>query len=263
MPNGDIFSVLVEPKVGGPNIAGTATHTYDAEALRCFSFHKAKYLHQLPDGQWCAAAFVCNHQASGNQLQIGSGSAEQKIQTRVTTNSDKSILNGNVGFNDIFNLAKITDDVCDESTIEVPNSKDRWGGPCSIKFTCHGDKGGMAEAMRQGFKNTAEKSDMFYHNLHQSKQVWNPCKSGRDTCIGGYDTVFYDETNMPQSLTLYVNYESGGSLGQMHYELYCPAKGSNSCDGVKFGAAVAGAFAGLFSPIVGTGIGLITTALCP
>jgi hypothetical protein len=42
MPNGDIFSVLVEPKVGGPNIAGTATHTYDAEALRCFSFHKAK-----------------------------------------------------------------------------------------------------------------------------------------------------------------------------------------------------------------------------
>ncbi|KAH9206127.1 glycosyl hydrolase family 47-domain-containing protein [Leptodontidium sp. 2 PMI_412] len=181
-PNGDVFSAVAFPGIADPNLAETVTHIYEPHPLRCFSFHKARFLHQLADGQRCSTAYVRNHQ-EGNQLQIGtspSPPAEQKVNTRVSINKDKAILNGNAAFDDIFNLAKINDDICDESTIEVPNSRDRWGGPCSIKFRCHGNKKGLAEAMRTGLKNTAKESDMFYHNLHQTKRVWNPCKSGRD-----------------------------------------------------------------------------------
>ncbi|KAL5313326.1 hypothetical protein ACEPPN_019059 [Leptodophora sp. 'Broadleaf-Isolate-01'] len=264
-PNGDVFSAVAFPGIADPNLAGTVTHIYEPHPLRCFSFHKARFLHQLANGQRCSTAYVRNHQ-EGNQLQIGtspSPPAEQKVNTRVSINKDKAILNGNSAFDDIFNLSKINDDICDESTIEVPNSRDRWGGPCSIKFRCHGNKKGLAEAMRTGLKNTAKESDMFYHNLHQTKPVWNPCKSGRDICIGGDDTFFFDETYMPQSLTVYVNYEGGADLGEMRYDLFCPAKGANSCDGAKFGIAVTKAWAGLFGPLIGGAVSVVASAICP
>lgn len=59
-PNGDHFSAWVDPQYKDPETAGFAWHHYDPHAFTCFSYHK-KFLHQLPDGQWCSSAYVCNH----------------------------------------------------------------------------------------------------------------------------------------------------------------------------------------------------------
>jgi hypothetical protein len=60
LPNGDIFTVKINPSIKDPFWAGIATHTYNEVPLICYSFHK-DYLYQLDDGKWCTSAYVCNH----------------------------------------------------------------------------------------------------------------------------------------------------------------------------------------------------------
>lgn len=60
-PNGDIFTVHINPKITDPEAAGDVWHRYDLDKpLKCYSYHWDK-VYQRDDGQWCSSAYVCNH----------------------------------------------------------------------------------------------------------------------------------------------------------------------------------------------------------
>ncbi|KAK4670014.1 uncharacterized protein QC763_208020 [Podospora pseudopauciseta] len=61
MPNGDVFTVHINPNIKDPNAAGDAWHKYELEKpLKCYSYHYDK-VYRLDDGKWCSSAYVCNH----------------------------------------------------------------------------------------------------------------------------------------------------------------------------------------------------------
>ncbi|KAJ8109692.1 hypothetical protein OPT61_g7275 [Boeremia exigua] len=62
LPNGDKWSVYIDNKAGDPNFAGWALHTYDSNALTCWSRH-LDGLFTLADGKKCSMAYICNHQS--------------------------------------------------------------------------------------------------------------------------------------------------------------------------------------------------------
>ncbi|RDW68929.1 uncharacterized protein DSM5745_08689 [Aspergillus mulundensis] len=64
MPNGDVFSVHINPAIRDPDPAGDAWHAYEMHLpLKCYSYHWDK-LYRLDDGKWCASAYVCNHRGT-------------------------------------------------------------------------------------------------------------------------------------------------------------------------------------------------------
>ncbi|KAH3139990.1 hypothetical protein LV164_002328 [Aspergillus fumigatus] len=64
MPNGDVFTVHINPKIKDPIAAGDAWHMYEMNLpLKCYSYHKDK-VYQLDDGKWCSSAYVCNHRGT-------------------------------------------------------------------------------------------------------------------------------------------------------------------------------------------------------
>ncbi|KAK0739465.1 hypothetical protein B0T21DRAFT_362649 [Apiosordaria backusii] len=61
MPNGDVFTVHINPNIKDPGAAGDAWHKYELDKpLKCYSYHRDK-LYRLDDGKWCSSAYVCNH----------------------------------------------------------------------------------------------------------------------------------------------------------------------------------------------------------
>lgn len=61
MPNGDVFSVYINPSIKDPDAAGDAWHKYEpTKPLKCYSYHRDK-VYKLDDGKWCSSAYFCNH----------------------------------------------------------------------------------------------------------------------------------------------------------------------------------------------------------
>ncbi|KAL3459654.1 hypothetical protein BJX64DRAFT_279036 [Aspergillus heterothallicus] len=64
MPNGDVFTVHINPAIKDPDAAGDAWHLYEMERpLKCYSYHYG-WVYQLDDGKWCSSAYVCNHRGT-------------------------------------------------------------------------------------------------------------------------------------------------------------------------------------------------------
>lgn len=64
MPNGDVFSVYINPSIKDPIAAGDAWHMYEMNLpLKCYSYHQDK-IYKLDDGKWCSSAYVCNHRGT-------------------------------------------------------------------------------------------------------------------------------------------------------------------------------------------------------
>ncbi|RYP18431.1 hypothetical protein DL765_003943 [Monosporascus sp. GIB2] len=64
LPNGDTFSVYINPSIKDPNAAGEAWHRFEMDKpLKCYSYHWDK-VYQLDDGKWCSSAYVCNHRGT-------------------------------------------------------------------------------------------------------------------------------------------------------------------------------------------------------
>ncbi|KAJ0420576.1 hypothetical protein BJY00DRAFT_284103, partial [Aspergillus carlsbadensis] len=64
MPNGDVFTVHINPDIRDPGAAGDAWHLYEMQLpLKCYSYHKDG-VYRLDDGKWCSSAYVCNHRGT-------------------------------------------------------------------------------------------------------------------------------------------------------------------------------------------------------
>ncbi|KAG9253570.1 uncharacterized protein F5Z01DRAFT_146930 [Emericellopsis atlantica] len=252
MPNNDNFYIQISsPEAGdGNTLVGVIVHSYDATWLRCYSWHK-KNVYRLPNGQSCASAFVCNH-ADGPVSQ-------SKVTVKVSTNTDSATLDTVVSVDDVFGKIDYGNDkqVCDESWKDMP------GTGCKIRARCHGNVPGLVEKMVSGLKDLARSKDagMFSESTVRDKK-WDPCKTGRDTCIGGWDWYDRPVTKVAQQLSVYVSDENGNDKGELSYELDCSmAKSCAGCDAAKFGMAVGSVFGGPFAILFGAG-GLVTEAAC-
>jgi len=243
MPNGDKFVIQVtKPNTAdGSTIAGGMTTTYDPYLTPCYPWHK-KFVHQLPNGQWCSSAFVCNHQSGPL--------SQSKITVTVSTNKDSATLDGHVSVDDVFNKISFqgtTLQACEESTISIP------GTGCTLTAACHGGVAGLTAAMLKSLKDLARSGDAgIFTQTTVTDQRWNPCKSGRDTCIGGWDRYERAVTKVAQSLSVYVADQNGNDKGQLNYKISCSAaKSCEGCNTAKFASAVLGLFPGVGSMLGG------------
>ncbi|KAF5850460.1 hypothetical protein GGP41_002716 [Bipolaris sorokiniana] len=64
--------------------------------------------------------------------------------------------------------------------------------------------------------------DMIKHE-NVNERMWDPCKSGRDSCIGGYVDHFVDYTWVPQTLSIVVSDANDAHQGELSYEIDCSA----------------------------------------
>jgi hypothetical protein len=64
MPNGDVFTVHINPNIKDPMAAGDAWHLFEMNVpLKCYSYHYM-WVYKLDDGKWCESAYVCNHRGT-------------------------------------------------------------------------------------------------------------------------------------------------------------------------------------------------------
>lgn len=186
MPNGDKFWVRIQKgDVGDEStVVGNMITNYDPVMMDCFPWHR-KFVHQLPNGQWCSSAFVCNH-ASGPISQ-------SKITVTVSTNKDSATVDTHVSVVDVFNKIRYDEgtQARDESKASIP------GTGCTIQAACHGGVSDLMAAILRSLKDLARSGDVgIFMQTTVPDQRWNQCKSGWATCIGGWDRFDSDITKV-------------------------------------------------------------------
>lgn len=230
---GDV-SVTIHPAVVDPARAGSLTYSSGGNSLTCWSYHK-----EIPGD--CRIAYVCNHKDGAHPA------ARDQISVKFSTTKDFAKLKGNINPADVYSKISYSDDgKCDESWTDIP-------GGCKIKFRCHGNKKGTTPAMANALKNIATGlPDMIKHEKINDHDTWDPCKTGRDTCVGGYVDHWVDYTFVPQTLSIDVADANSADQGELEYEIDCSTSPQcDVCKGLKFGTAFAGYIAGIFGPEFG------------
>jgi hypothetical protein len=224
MDNGDVMTATIHPNVNDPNRAGSLTHTYDDHPLTCWSYHK-----DLPR---CRAAYICNHKDDAHPAN------RDRVKIALSTTKDFAKLSGNVNPADVYGKVSYSDDgKCDESWKDTP---------------------GTTPALAATLKGLADNVDIVKHE-HTVERVWDPCKSGRDTCIGGWVTVESDWTWIPQTMSIDISNAGGADVGAMEYETDCSAGPQcDVCNQAKFGAGFAAFVAGLVAPALGVVVGAVS-----
>lgn len=237
--NGDLFMTWIDPKPKDLEKAGSAFHKYDYHVLTCFAYHR-DFVAQLPSGEWCRSAYVCNH---------GENPTATSITIDVSNNNDKATLDNHVSVDTVFDTIGYSDNgTCENTWLDVPNTQ------CKMKTVCYENVKGVTKGMVKALKDLAKNGDSgVFQQSTVAEARWNPCKSGRDTCIGGWDHFERDITKVSQTLEVNVKDQNGNSKGHLDYELDCSqAKSCQACNNAKFTAAVASAFVGaIFGPILG------------
>ena len=123
-----------------------------------------------------------------------------------------------------------------------------------MKTVCNENVDGVAKGMVKALKDLAKNGDSgVFQQTKVADSRWNPCKSGRGTCIGGWDHFERDITKVSQTLQVNVKDQNGNCKGHLDYKLDCThAKSCEPCNKAKFSVAVASAFVGaVFGPIFG------------
>jgi hypothetical protein len=243
--NGDDITVSIHPNVNDPARAGQLTHKYDGHALTCWSYHKDL----LGMSGKCRSAYVCNHKDGAHPAN------QDKTKIAISTTKDFAKLSGTIDAASVYDLMSYgKDGSCDESWKST-------GGGCQIRFFCHGNLDGLTKAMKDTLKGLAGKAELVKHET-TTKQVWDPCMSGKDLCIGGYRLENEDWTWLPQTMSIDVSNAEGADVGAVRYEIDCShAPQCNLCKGARFGANFLSFVAGVFSPVVGAAAELLSQSI--
>jgi hypothetical protein len=240
--NGDVVTVSIHPNVNDPDRAGQLTHKYDGHALTCWSYHKDL----LGVTGKCRSAYVCNHKDGAHPAN------RDKTKIALSTTKDFAKLYGNINAADVYAQLSYGDDgSCDESWKNA-------GGGCKIRFICHGNLKGITPAMDKMLQQVAKDAELVKHETTPTKQVWDPCMSGKDNCIGGWRYEDEDWTWLPQTMSIDVSNKEGADVGALRYEIDC--SGGPQCDvckKAKFGLGFLSFMANVFSPVVGAGAELL------
>lgn len=264
-PNGDHFKVEIGPSYKDPEPAGFAWHKYDPNTFLCFSYHK-DFVHQLSDGPWCSSAYVCNHKQSPVPSLAPTPTPPPKepgsYSLSVSTNKDFALLDGNLNTDDVIGKVSYSSaGTCDESILPVSNG----GDSCTIKFRCHGNiPGKTTPALVDVLKQTV-KAVAMHQTLHDKKD-WNPCKTGRDTCIGGWDYSDRPVTKIPLTLSAYLQNGDHDDQGELSYEMSCSnTPECDACKAFKNGSGLASLIVSIMesalSPVTGA-IGVLVNLGC-
>jgi hypothetical protein len=234
MSNGDAVSVTIHPNVNDPNHAGSMTHSYDDHPLACWSYHKALRT-------TCKVAYVCNHKDGPHPA------ARDKVSVAISTTKDFAKFKGNIDPAEVFKSVSYGDNgKCDESWKDAP-------GGCKIKYRCHGNKKQTTPAMVDALKKIGKDyKDLVKHDT-ETERIWDPCKTGRDTCVGGWvDGPKTDITWIPQTLSIDVADAEGDDQGSLDYEIDCSSGPQcDVCNNMKAGAGLISMLAGVFGPAFG------------
>lgn len=245
--NGDVITVSIYPNVNDPARAGQLMHTYDDNALTCWSYHSDL----LGVSGKCRSAYVCNHKDGPHPAN------RDKTKIAISTTKDFAKLSGTIDAAKVYDLMSYGDsDSCDESCKST-------GGGCNIRFLCHGNRDGLTKAMKDTLKGLADKTELVKHETIE-EEFWDPCKklSASLECIGGY---FYKNeywTWMPKTMSIDVSNADGADVGALRYEIDC--SGGPQCDlckGARFGANFVSFVAGVFSPVVGATVELLSQSI--
>jgi hypothetical protein len=94
MANGDVITVSIHPNVNDPNRAGQLTHTYDENALTCWSYHKDL----AGVSSKCRSAYVCNHKDGPHPAY------RDKTKIAISTTKDFAKLDGYIKAADVYGL---------------------------------------------------------------------------------------------------------------------------------------------------------------
>ncbi|USP81303.1 hypothetical protein yc1106_08577 [Curvularia clavata] len=227
------ITVTIHPAVNDPSPAGLLTRSEFGDKWNCFAYHKT-----IP-GE-CRITYVCNKKDHPHPA------ARDKIAVKFSITKDFAKLSGNINPADVYGKIHYGDNgMCDESWTEVP-------GGCKIKFRCHGNKKGTTPAMAKALKDIGNGfPDMIKHE-NVNERTWDPCKSGRDTCIGGYVDKYVDYTWVPQTLSIVVSDANDADQGELSYEMDCSSGPQcDMCTSMKWGANFAAWVAGVIAPELG------------
>ena len=243
--NGDVITVSIHPNVNDPARAGQLTHMYDDNALTCWSYHKDL----LSVSGKCRSAYVCNHKDGPHPAN------RDRTKIALSTTQDFAKLSGKIDAASVYDLMSYGDSgSCDESWKST-------GGGCNIRFMCHGNRDGLTKAMKDTLKGLADKAEIVKHET-TTEEIYDPCKTGKDICIGGWRRQDKDWTWMPKTMSIDVSNAEGADVGALRYEIDC--SGGPQCDvckGAKLGAGFASFMAGLFSPVVGATAELLSQSI--
>ncbi|RDW59200.1 hypothetical protein BP5796_12124 [Coleophoma crateriformis] len=233
MMNGDEISVTIHPSVNDPAQAGSLTHSFDGHPLTCWAYHRAF-------GGNCRTAYVCNHKDGPHPA------ARDQMSIKLSTTKDFAKLKGDIDVADVYGKMSYGDNgECDQSWTDIP-------GGCTIKFRCHGNKKGTTPAMAKTLKGLATEFPNMVKHEKLNEPKWDPCKSGRDTCVGGWVENWVDYTWVPQTLSIDVSDANDADQGALDYEIDCShSPQCDVCKGLKFGTGFAAWVAGMFGPELG------------
>ena len=168
----------------------------------------------------------------------------------MSTTKDYVKLTGKINPADVYGKVSWgANGICDESVISVV-------GDAKIQFVCHGNKDSTTPAMIKTLQGMGK--DLVKYETVKEK-TWNPCKSGKDTCIGGWDYQNVDYTYFPRTFHIYLSNRDGGDIGGLSYTMsYAPGSPQcEACMALKFGSGFAAFVAGIFGPALGVPIGAI------
>ncbi|RYO86330.1 hypothetical protein DL766_007933 [Monosporascus sp. MC13-8B] len=242
MPNGDVFSVYIDPSVKDPNRAGDAWHSYEMDKpLQCYSYHWDK-LYQLDDGYWCSSAYVCNHRGTAYVKPGGGNDAKgndakgndtkDTLRIHASTNSDWVELYEHTAASVLGTVRKTFNDKsfqCDNTAISL-------GSGCSIVWKCSGDPADDLQSIKRmaaGFGDLAKRDE--FSSTREEK--WEVCRRpdnrpGREGQCLQYEKKVDHFVKVPKYIQMVMDTvppEGSGRNpsihGEMSYEITCKSTG--------------------------------------
>lgn len=166
-PNGDIWTVEINPAIKDPGWAGVVQHKYNDIGLICWSLHGFG-IYTLSDGASCTTAYVCNHK---NSPPITPSPLSPETTFSHNSEGNSVTLVGTWSIDDIFKEAKLHDggngaQYCDG--LQVPHTlsgSGKRGNPdCTIAFDCGPDNSAMMVSVA---KQVLEGSSIAYNTSTQ------------------------------------------------------------------------------------------------
>lgn len=143
-PDGDTWSVTIDPSVADPDLSGSSSHTYNDVDLNCWSIHGFG-IYDLQDGTTCTTAYVCNHKVTAPITPFEGNSPPPPAVPHFSHNSEGSTVTlvGEWSIDRLFSYAGLHSaedgtEYCSGlySPQTLPGSG-KYGNPdCTVAFKC-------------------------------------------------------------------------------------------------------------------------------
>ena len=261
-PNGDTFSVYLNPAIADPGVAGAAHHTYDNQHIfTCYSQHE-RGIYTLDDGKECASAYVCKHansEPAPEPQPEPEPEPEPKITSLLTLSSDATSVEESSYYKDDISIPSPKDtfnsvfealegNKCRTTSYPISDS-------CTITYDCFfaGDEGQVKERGEVLAKLLHGTAGPEIHNTEYERITYSN-QWGVPTYHKGY--------TYPQSGQIVVSVDNESVQSKLAFEVQCDST-SWFCDGACGALTTAMVAAGYSKRLVAGGVvGTLAAGAC-